>query len=310
MKFNKFFLYIASATLFFFSACEEDELMTRYSTDGATTELAKKIISGSNGYVGHLFKDTLYTVTQGVDVVEMEILSGSGLAVKMFLFEINLDNPKLTLLASSPDDDNTLGKKQKMTLQAMAKDSETNKVWGAVNADFFTKAGIPQSIFYKNGVALKATLDSPVCTFFAITKDLRPLIGSYDEYDLYKDQIKEAVGGRVRLMTNGSILAQTNTVKDPRTAIGITADNKVYILVADGRNFWYSNGMTYTEMANVFSALGVQDAINLDGGGSSTFIIRNTPDFAADRFRIRNWPYDGGGAERAVANGLLIVERK
>ena len=50
-----------------------------------------------------------------------------------------------------------------------------------------------------------------------------------------------------------------------------------------------------------------KDASNLDGGGSSTFIIRSKAGFEENRFAIRNWPYDNGGVERAVANGLLVV---
>ena len=81
----------------------------------------------------------------------------------------------------------------------------------------------------------------------------------------------------------------------------------IFLLVADGRNFWYSNGMRYAEMGAVMKALGAKDAINLDGGGSSTFIIRSKAGFEENRFAIRNWPYDNGGVERAVANGLLVV---
>ena len=79
------------------------------------------------------------------------------------------------------------------------------------------------------------------------------------------------------------------------------------MLVVDGRNFWHSNGMRYAEMGAVMKALGARDAINLDGGGSSTFIVRTTPGFEEGRFGIRNWPYDNGGVEREVANGLLVV---
>ena len=50
---------------------------------------------------------------------------------------------------------------------------------------------------------------------FAVTKGKKAVIGSYDEYDTYKDEIQEAVGGRVRLMTNGNVLPQTLTALEP-----------------------------------------------------------------------------------------------
>lgn len=99
---------------------------------------------------------------------------------------------------------------------------------------------------------------------------------------------------------------------EPRTCIGVSEDGtKVWIMVVDGRNFYYSNGMSFVELGQFMKAVGSYDAINLDGGGSSTFFVRSAPGFSADdRFEIRNWPTDGGGVERAVCNGLLIVSNK
>ena len=289
------------------TACNNDEDLTVFSTEGAKTELGQKIIAGSDGYVGQYFSDSTYTLAPGVQALEMKILSSTGLAVKMFVLEVDLKEAHLTMKASSPNEEGKLKTKQQMTLQALAYDKSGSRVLAAVNGDFFAKDGTPQGIYYRNGTCLKGTMTDNVCTFFAITKNKRAIIGSYDEYDSYKENIQEAVGGRVRLMTNGNVLPQTVTALEPRTAIGVTDDNVVYILVADGRNFWYSNGMSYAEMGAVMKALGAKNAINLDGGGSSTFIIRKIAGFEDGRLAIRNWPYDNGGVEREVANGLLVV---
>lgn len=289
------------------TGCNDDDDLTVYSTEGAKTELGRKIIEGSDGYVGQYFSDSTYVLAPGVNALEMEILTATGLAVKMFILEVDLNNTHLTMKASSPNDEGLLKTKQEMTLQALAYDKEGSRVLAAVNGDFFATDGTPQGIYYRNGVCLKNTMNDNVCTFFAITKDKKAVIGSYDEYDNYRNEIQEAVGGRMRLMTNGNVLPQTSTALEPRTAIGVTDNNIVYVLVADGRNFWYSNGMMYAEMAAVMKALGAKDAINLDGGGSSTFVVRTKDGFEDNRFTIRNWPYDKGGVERPVANGLLIV---
>lgn len=274
------------------TACNNDEDLTVFSTEGAKTELGQKIIAGSDGYVGQYFSDSTYTLAPGVQALEMKILSATGLAVKMFVLEVDLKEAHLTMKASSPNEEGKLKTKQQMTLQALAYDKPGSRVLAAVNGDFFAKDGTPQGIYYRNGTCLKGTMTDNVCTFFAITKNKKAIIGSYDEYDSYKEDIQEAVGGRVRLMTNGNVLPQTVTALEPRTAIGVTDDNVVYILVADGRNFWYSNGMRYAEMGAVMKALGAKNAINLDGGGSSTFIIRKIAGFEDGRFAIRNWPYD------------------
>jgi exopolysaccharide biosynthesis protein len=65
--------------------------------------------------------------------------------------------------------------------------------------------------------------------------------------------------------------------------------------------------MSFEELGKCMMALGAYNSVNLDGGGSTTFFIRNTSEFADGRFEVRNWPSDNGGKERAVANGLLIV---
>lgn len=107
------------------------------------------------------------------------------------------------------------------------------------------------------------------------------------------------------------LVKSSDTSVEPRTAVGVSEDGtKVYMLVIDGRNFWYSNGMNYDELGECMMALGSYNAINLDGGGSSTFFIRTTPSFSANRFKMINWPSDGGGKERAVANGLLIIGKE
>ena len=305
LKYNSILFLLLGCILWV--SCDKSEELTVYSSAGATTELGRKVIEGSNGYVGQLFSDSAYIVSNGVKALEMKILSSTGLAVKLFIFEIDLKTPGLTMKASAPNNENKLGVKQKMTLQAAAYDKPGSRVLAAVNADFFTTANTVQGIYYRDGISLKNTMTDKVCTFFAITKDGKPVIGSYDDYPTYKDDIQEAVGGRVRLLTNGSVLPQTTDALEPRTAIGVAPNDVVYILVVDGRNFWYSNGMSYTQMAYVMKGLGAQNAINLDGGGSSTFIIRNTPGFDEGRFEIRNWPYDNGGVERQVVNGLLVV---
>jgi hypothetical protein len=80
----------------------------------------------------------------------------------------------------------------------------------------------------------------------------------------------------------------------PRTAVGYTADGKVLLIVADGRLI--SRGMTLIELAQVFVDLGAVEALNLDGGGSSTMVVAN---------RLVNAPSDG--RQRPVASALVLA---
>ena len=85
------------------------------------------------------------------------------------------------------------------------------------------------------------------------------------------------------------------TSRQPRTAIGATADGKLILLVCDGRNMRGSAGFTLAELADKLIALGAVDAVNLDGGGSSTMVGSDG--------KVLNRPSDTGNAE-------VIVERK
>ena len=71
------------------------------------------------------------------------------------------------------------------------------------------------------------------------------------------------------------------------------------LVVVDGRRAW-SVGMSLTELADQLLALGAFQAMNLDGGGSSTLWVRGT---------IVNYPSDPAG-ERPVGNALMIVPRR
>ena len=110
-----------------------------------------------------------------------------------------------------------------------------------------------------------------------------------------------AIGGRPILMQHGREeqwpLTGTNTLPHhPRTAIGWNK-KYFYFVVVDGRQKGLSIGMDYKELAHLFKDLGCTDAINLDGGGSTTFWLNG---------KIMNSPSDKH--ERSVANCLFIVE--
>jgi hypothetical protein len=85
----------------------------------------------------------------------------------------------------------------------------------------------------------------------------------------------------------------------PRTAVGITADNKLLLVVIDGRQPLHSIGVTLWETARIMRELGAVDALNLDGGGSSTMVVLN---------RVINAPSDG--RERPVGNALVVRVKK
>ena len=86
----------------------------------------------------------------------------------------------------------------------------------------------------------------------------------------------------------------------PRTAIASLADGRVVLVVVDGRRPPDRVGMTLDELARVLMELGAREAINLDGGGSSTMVVRGA---------IVNHPSDAAG-ERPVSDAIVVRARR
>lgn len=86
--------------------------------------------------------------------------------------------------------------------------------------------------------------------------------------------------------------------RHPRTAVGFDPDAGVlWLVVVDGRQAPWSDGMSLPELADLFVSLGASEALNLDGGGSSTMTLGG---------RVANRPSDLSG-ERRVGNSLWVV---
>ncbi|MHC2993477.1 hypothetical protein OB13_18560 [Pontibacter sp. HJ8] len=98
-----------------------------------------------------------------------------------------------------------------------------------------------------------------------------------------------------------------NTNRHPRTAIGITKDNHLLLVTVDGRSA-EAQGMSNEELALLMQALGCTEALNLDGGGSTTMWIEGKGTEGIVNYPSDNKVYDQKG-ERAVANSVLIVKR-
>lgn len=309
-----------------FAACDNSNAFDEYAPFSTKAETAwgQSFVDGSNGYVAHVKSDRTYSLADGVDVLEMGFLADDGLAMQLFLFKISLSD-RITLRTTLANDENKVGKGQTIMkqLQAMQKNLDkqveagggtAGKVLGGTNADFFnTTTYIPYGVCYRDGVAVKTSFSREDCNVFVVSKDNTAYCLTSEEYALYKDEIREAVCGRSTLLLKGGeqMDQSANTMPaatmEPRTCIGVSEDGKeVYLMVVDGRNFYYSNGADLLDLMNLMSASGASDALNLDGGGSSTFIAC---DGASGELKLLNWPTDKGGVMRAVATGLAIVEQ-
>lgn len=99
--------------------------------------------------------------------------------------------------------------------------------------------------------------------------------------------------GRIRVRRGGSAFARGT---HPRTVVGWNPKGDVWLVAIDGRRPGYSRGMSLRGAAVLLRRLGATEAVNLDGGGSTTFVVKG---------RVVNKP--SGGRERPVANALVVV---
>ena len=192
---------------------------------------------------------------------------------------------------------------------------EANKrVLVAVNADFFTPEGTTLGTEVVGGDVQYAA-ERPTVAWHP---GLDPWIGlaSIDAVGLHLgwlvraeagDGVTEAVGGFPDLIDAGRRVGDLEVgrrpafaaVRHPRTGVGFDSRaGQLWIVVVDGRQMPHSAGMSLPELAALFEALGADEAVNLDGGGSSAMVVGQAP---------INRPSDAAG-ERAVVNALALTQ--
>lgn len=115
----------------------------------------------------------------------------------------------------------------------------------------------------------------------------------------------DAIGGAGLLVSGGQLVTDWEverlrpgftTERHPRTILGVTRSGAVWLAVVDGRNPEVSIGMTFAELQRLARGLRLVDALNLDGGGSTTMVVRG---------RVVNRPSDASGP-RKVSDALLV----
>lgn len=118
-----------------------------------------------------------------------------------------------------------------------------------------------------------------------------------------------AMCGFGMIMTNGvptfSVAHPRPAQLAPRTALGVTADRKtLVVLVVDGRQPGYSLGADIEDLYNILRKEGVTDAVNMDGGGSSSLVVY---DRAAGRPLMVNHQPRGTERKNALNFGIFFA---
>ena len=180
-----------------------------------------------------------------------------------------------------------------------------NVIVSTNGAGFNMQTGEPGGLLVMNGKEYHAINNSG---FFGILMDGTPVIATTKEYnEIYKGQVRDGIAGfGTTLIKDGKICVTATsdyyTNRASRTAVGITRTGKVVLMVLDGRQEPFSCGGSMEEIAQILFDEGCVEAINLDGGGSTTFIARQEGD---DELSLVSSPSDG--IMRSVSTTLMMV---
>lgn len=200
------------------------------------------------------------------------------------------------------------------TDQAHVYEQETGlNVVGGVNASWFNiNTGEPSGYLVMNGVvhhdnssrAFVAAFDDGSVNVFKEGTPLAQAEASQSEKQGTSVKVLEAVDALVAMVWDGKVVISEsgNSGYYPRTCVGVKADGTVVLFQADGTMAPRSVGYTAAEEAQMMVALGCVAAIQLDEGGSSTYISQREGE---RDLTMRNTP--AGGSERVVSGTILVV---
>ena len=197
---------------------------------------------------------------------------------------------------------------------------EVSGALAAINASFFNKQKFPTEYVKDDGkvvCTLPAKGETRANAMLRIKDkkgksiDILQVVDSIGTVKAAKGWYEAIVSGPV-LMQDGQIVDYSNDTKrvadtfhsrrHPRTLMGYTAEGWVYFIVVDGRFLGKGEGMTIPNLQTLCKYLGLYEAMNFDGGGSSTLWTKE--------YGVINHPYDNHTfdhkGERKVPNALIV----
>ncbi|HYP73496.1 MAG TPA: phosphodiester glycosidase family protein [Microbacterium sp.] len=279
------------------AAYEAAQSATVTASDDPSTSSGTGASSGTTPVV----TDTTYT-SDDASIAITQYTQGSGDdTVTYYVADLDLSDPTVLRSAFA---NNQFGEN---ITALVSETAEANGAILAVNGDYY---GFRSSgIVIRNGVVYRDEGAREGLVFYT-----DGTVAVYDETqttaaELVADGAWNTLSFGPAIVEDGAAVAGIDDVEidtnignhsiqgeQPRTAIGVTADGHILIVVVDGRDPGYSRGVTMTELADIMTSLGATTAYNLDGGGSSELWFDG---------EVVNQPSNGG--ERATSDILYVA---
>lgn len=308
------FLVLNFIGLFALCSCAENEVENPHK--GAKLPVMQSI-ADNVPYIQSVDKEESYQLVDGIHIVDVTF-TYCRKPTRMLIAEIDLTKD-VTISVSTPDNLDEVGSKlQTVAEQAMCAEKAGKHVYLATNGDYFsestTAAGtwIPGGLVYKDGKALWTTPGYEADHAFYILKDGTAHISTIEEFKENEANVMSALSGWQRMVIDGEPVKKFSVNDNamdfhPRTFVGVSKDNlKVQLFVLDGRQPNYSNGMRLEDMILLCQGAGCYQALNLDGGGSTT-MVKRTETGGQVSFELMNTPSDN--PVREVLNGLVVIKK-
>ena len=262
-----------------------------------------------NGYYS-VFSTTSSVLAPGITQDINYAMSADGKQMVYYVATVDVTRDDVTIKANYKDNDPSKGwGMQRVEDQVAAmvknnKDVENFTPVVATNGDGFnTTTGEPAGLLLMEGKVWKP-IDGD--GFFGILKDGSAVIGTKAEYEALADEVVEGIGlfgsGKFLVWDGALASGATDGTRASRTAIGIKEDGSVVMMVLDGRQEPFSCGGSLREIAQIMLEAGCVRAVNLDGGGSTTYMSK--PE-GSDQIKVVNRPSDGYA--RSVAGSLVAI---
>ncbi|MBR4775565.1 MAG: phosphodiester glycosidase family protein [Bacteroidales bacterium] len=265
-----------------------------------TTRMAGEIVNGTSGYFGHIKSDKVTNIGQGVSLLDMSYLNMNGYAVQLYLYKVVLGSATLGVAIPAPD------KKADYPSALAANLNAEVSVLGAVNGDVQGSDKLSSGIVYRNGTAVKSTFSDAKGGFFATLRDGTAILADQSKYGTYRSSLYNAIGTREMILKDGYVAEEASPAQKARSFVAVSQDGMtVWLGVVDGVYFYYSNGITCSDLAAILKAAGAWNAALLNSGDVTTLIKRD--DLGEKLFPVVNTP-SAQGIEKESVNALAIIE--